>query len=110
MDSKFLKEKNRELAKLVNRELHCPIGFHNPRDLYELEIAARGKPTVGYPNLPHDLYKPDPIIKLKEGLAKLVEKYKQDAHALTLLGDLDKSRVYNAIATQLDCLLEGSSK
>lgn len=109
MDSKFLKEKNRELEKLVNRELHCPVGFHNPRDLYELEIAARGKPTIGYPNLPHDLYKPDPIIKLKEGLAKLIEKYKQDAHALTLLGDLDKSRVYTGIANQLDRLLKGGA-
>lgn len=104
------KELNLKFPKLVDRKLHCPIGFHNLRSLYELEIAARGKPTIGYPNLPHDLYKPDPIIKLKEGLAKLVEKYKQDAHALTLLGDLDKSRVYNGIATQLDCLLEGSSK
>jgi len=109
MDSKFLKEKNRELVKLVNRELHCPVGFHNLRSLYELEIAARGKPTIGYTNLTHNLYKPDPIIKLKEDLAKLVEKYKQDAHALTLLGDLDKSRVYNCVANQLDRLLKGGA-
>ncbi|HFG6988671.1 hypothetical protein U2E86_04895 [Acinetobacter baumannii] len=109
MDSKFLKEKNRELAKLVNRELHCPIGFHNLRRLYEWEIMERGKPTIGYPNLPHDLYKPDPLIKLKEDLAKLAEKYKQDAHALTLFGDLDKSRIYNGIANQLDQLLKGKA-
>lgn len=110
MDSKFLKEKNRQLAQLVNRELHCPVGFHNLRSLYELEVAARGRPTIGYPNLPHDLYKPDPIIKLKADLNKLVEKYKQDAHALTLLGDLDKSRVYNGIANQLGQLLEGATQ
>lgn len=51
----------------------------------------------------------DPLSKLKEGLAKLIEKYKQDAHALTLLGDLDKSRVYNGIANQLDHLLKGGA-
>lgn len=109
MDSKFLKERNRQLAILVNREVHCPVGFHNLRSLYELEIAARGRPTIGYLNLPHDLYKPDPIIKLKADLSKLVEKYKQDAHSLTLLGDLDKSRVYNGIANQLDRLLKGGA-
>ncbi|EPH3736674.1 TPA: hypothetical protein JI034_10375 [Acinetobacter baumannii] len=107
MDSKWLEEQRHELAKLLDREIHCPIGFHNLRNLYELEIKARGRPTLGFPNLPHNLYKPDPIIKLKEDLAKLVEKYKQDAHALTLLGDLDKSRVYNGIANQLDQLLKG---
>ncbi len=107
MDSKWLEEQRHELAKLLDREIHCPIGFHNLRNLYELEIKARGLPTLGFPNLPHNLYKPDPIIKLKEDLAKLVEKYKQDAHALTLLGDLDKSRVYNGIANQLDQLLKG---
>ncbi|MDC5509090.1 hypothetical protein NRA54_05440 [Acinetobacter baumannii] len=107
MDSKWLEEQRHELAKLVDREIHCPIGFHNLRNLYELEITARGRPALGFPNLPHNLYKPDPIIKLKEDLAKLAEKYKQDAHALTLLGDLDKSRVYNGIANQLDQLLKG---
>ncbi|MEN8406074.1 hypothetical protein [Acinetobacter seifertii] len=47
--------------------------------------------------------------ELENAISELVEKYKQDAHALTLLGDLDKSRVYNCIATQLDRLLEGGA-
>ncbi|MFV5616030.1 hypothetical protein VXQ97_15315, partial [Acinetobacter baumannii] len=42
----------------------------------------------------------DPLIKLKAGLTKLRDKFINDAHALTLLGDLDKSRVYNGIANQ----------
>ncbi|MGN7668348.1 hypothetical protein [Acinetobacter baumannii] len=51
----------------------------------------------------------DPLIKLKAGLAKLRDKFINDAHALTLLGDLDKSRVYNGIANQLDHLLKGGA-
>ncbi|EOG4087997.1 hypothetical protein ACLB0G_002208 [Acinetobacter baumannii] len=51
----------------------------------------------------------DPLIKLKAGLTKLRDKFIKDAHALTLLGDLDKSRVYNGIANQLDHLLKGGA-
>lgn len=51
----------------------------------------------------------DPLINLKTGLTKLRDKFIKDAHALTLLGDLDKSRVYNNIANQLDHLLKGGA-
>lgn len=51
----------------------------------------------------------DPLIKLKAGLTKLRDKFINDAHALTLLGDLDKSRVYNCFANQLDHLLKGGA-
>ncbi|HCV3128862.1 TPA: hypothetical protein OV565_002937 [Acinetobacter baumannii] len=51
----------------------------------------------------------DPLIQLKEGITKLRDKFLNDAHALTLLGDLDKSRVYNGIANQLDHLLKGGA-
>jgi len=51
----------------------------------------------------------DPLIKLKAGLTKLRDKFINDAHALTLLGDLDKSRVYNGIANQLDQLMKGGA-
>ncbi|MGK3623100.1 hypothetical protein ACSLGU_05235 [Acinetobacter sp. A11] len=51
----------------------------------------------------------DPLIKLKAGLTKLRDKFINDAHALTLLGDLDKSPVYNGIANQLDHLLKGGA-
>lgn len=51
----------------------------------------------------------DPLIKLKAGLTKLRDKFINDAHALTQLGDLDKSRVYNGIANQLDHLLKGGA-
>ncbi|MFP1135755.1 hypothetical protein ACLD1F_00895 [Acinetobacter baumannii] len=86
MDSKWIEAQHRELAKRINPELHCPVGFHNLRSLYELETAARNKTTIGYLNLQQNLYKPDPIIKLKEDLAKLVEKYKQDAPCINSLG------------------------
>ncbi|HCA5146747.1 hypothetical protein R4511_01995 [Acinetobacter baumannii] len=51
----------------------------------------------------------DPLIKLKAALTKVRDKFINDAHALTLLGDLDKSRVYNGIANQLDHLLKGGA-
>ncbi|HEE6636891.1 TPA: hypothetical protein R7S54_002311 [Acinetobacter baumannii] len=51
----------------------------------------------------------DPLIKLKAGLTKLRDKFINDAHALTLLGDLDKSRVYNCFANQLEHLLKGGA-
>lgn len=49
------------------------------------------------------------LAELVNAISELVEKYKQDAQALTLLGDLDKSRVYNCIANQLDHLLKGGA-
>ncbi|MEQ1067239.1 hypothetical protein ABLB96_15095 [Acinetobacter sp. XH1741] len=51
----------------------------------------------------------DPLIQLKEGITKLRDKFKNDAHALSRLGDMDKSRVYNGIANQLDHLLKGGA-
>ena len=51
----------------------------------------------------------NPLSKLKAGLTKLRDKFLNDGHALTLLGDLDKSRVYNGIANQLDHLLKGGA-
>ena len=51
----------------------------------------------------------DPFINLKTGLTKLRDKFINDAHALTRLGDLEKSRVYNGIANQLDHLLKGGA-
>ncbi|MGQ1356799.1 hypothetical protein ACT4WJ_10095 [Acinetobacter baumannii] len=49
------------------------------------------------------------LVELRSSIENLVQKYKHDAHALTLLGDLDKSRVYNGIANQLDHLLKGGA-
>ncbi|MBD1230712.1 hypothetical protein IC789_05330 [Acinetobacter seifertii] len=49
------------------------------------------------------------LAELENAISELFEKYKQDAHALTLMGDLDKSRVYNGIANQLDHLLKGGA-
>lgn len=51
----------------------------------------------------------DPLSKLEAGLTKLRDKFINDAQALTLLGDLDNSRVYNGIANQLDHLLKGDA-
>ncbi|HGH3561158.1 TPA: hypothetical protein ACJK7B_002397 [Acinetobacter baumannii] len=50
------------------------------------------------------------LAELENAISELIEKYKQDAHALTLLGDLDKSRVYNSIANQLGQLLDGATQ
>lgn len=49
------------------------------------------------------------LAELENAISELIEKYKADAHALTLMGDLDKSRVYNGIANQLDHLLKGGA-
>lgn len=46
---------------------------------------------------------------LENAISELIEKYKADAHALTLIGDQDKARVYNGIANQLDHLLKGGA-
>ncbi|MEQ1107197.1 hypothetical protein [Acinetobacter seifertii] len=49
------------------------------------------------------------FVELEDAISELIEKYQADAHALTLMGDLDKSRVYNSIANQLDHLLKGGA-
>jgi len=51
----------------------------------------------------------DPLSRLKAGLTKLRDNFINDAQALTLLGDMDKARVYNGIASQLDGLLKGGA-
>ncbi|EPH1388623.1 hypothetical protein OUM56_000663 [Acinetobacter baumannii] len=47
--------------------------------------------------------------ELRSSIENLVQKYKHDAHASSLLGDQDKSRVYNCFANQLDHLLKGGA-
>lgn len=47
--------------------------------------------------------------ELRSSIENLVQNYKQDAHASSLLGDQDKARVYNCFANQLDHLLKGGA-
>ncbi|WP_017817091.1 YdaU family protein [Acinetobacter baumannii] len=49
------------------------------------------------------------LVELSESIEKLAQKYKQDAHSSSLLGDQDKARVYNCFANQLDHLLKGGA-
>lgn len=51
----------------------------------------------------------DPLIQLKEGISKLRDKFINDAIELSLLDEMDKSRVYDGIANQLDQLLKGGA-
>ncbi|MBO9528893.1 MAG: hypothetical protein J7514_03595 [Acinetobacter oleivorans] len=51
----------------------------------------------------------DPLIKLKKGLAKLRDKFINDALELSTLEEMDKSRIYNGIANHLDHLLKGGA-
>ncbi|HHP0304960.1 TPA: hypothetical protein ACRZR4_003219 [Acinetobacter baumannii] len=48
-------------------------------------------------------------VELRSSIENLVQKYKHDAHASSLLGDQDKSRVYNCFANQLENLLKGGA-
>ncbi|HFE9653333.1 hypothetical protein OHW45_06130 [Acinetobacter baumannii] len=47
--------------------------------------------------------------ELRSSIENLVQKYKHDPHASSLLGDQDKSRVYNCFANQLENLLKGGA-
>ncbi|HCW5917706.1 TPA: hypothetical protein OXR34_002432 [Acinetobacter baumannii] len=49
------------------------------------------------------------LVELRSSIENLVQKYKQDAHSSSLLGDQDKARVYNCFANQLDHLLKGGA-
>ncbi|EKP53557.1 hypothetical protein ACINNAV82_1247, partial [Acinetobacter baumannii Naval-82] len=49
------------------------------------------------------------LVELRESIEKLAQKYKQDAHSSSLLGDQDKARVYNCFANQLEHLLKGGA-
>ncbi|MCO9048645.1 hypothetical protein [Acinetobacter sp. UC24323] len=105
MDSKWIEAQRRKMEKLISPELIktrdlAPQNYFqemvkeaNEQELRKLERLGR--------------IKKHSLVDLRGGIENLAQKYKQDAHASSLLGDLDKSRVYNGIANQLDQLLKG---
>ncbi|EIB7123173.1 TPA: hypothetical protein JIP90_000440 [Acinetobacter baumannii] len=107
MDRKWVEQQRREMEKLISPELIktrdlAPQNYFqemvkeaNEQELRKLERLGRTKK--------HSL------VDLRGGIEKLAQKYKQDAHASSLLGDQDKARVYNRFANELEHLLKGGA-
>ncbi|OTR94191.1 MULTISPECIES: hypothetical protein [Acinetobacter] len=104
MDSRWIEAQRREMEKLISPELikSRDLARQNYFDHMEKEMTGHVSRSIE----PLSGKKQNTMVELRGAIEKLVQKYKQDAQALTLLGDLDKSRVYNGIATQLDHLLK----
>jgi len=47
--------------------------------------------------------------ELRSSIEYLVQKYKHDAHASSIFGDQDKTRIYNRFVNQLEHLLKGDA-
>ncbi|MDO7219811.1 hypothetical protein [Acinetobacter nosocomialis] len=107
MDSKWIEQQRREMEKLISPELikSRDLARQSYFDHMEKEMAGH----VSHSIEPLSGKKQNALVELRGAIEKLAQKYKQDAHALTLLGDLDKTRVYNGIANQLDHLLKGGA-
>lgn len=91
------------------------IGHQEKMDgLTKLLSIALGDLNVAKKNL-RDRYAAFQLVReeiegLQKSLNTLSQKFKQDAHASSQLGDLSTSRIYNAIANQLDQLVKGCEK
>lgn len=113
---------NRHYGPFVDVVAH-PLNICALVDMAQLSVGLQVKvdrlqgqlERVGYTDNGGELMKPplgiaprfDLLDELRSSIENLVQKYKHDAHASSLFGDLDKSRVYNGIANQLDQLLKG---
>ncbi|HCA5294902.1 UNVERIFIED_CONTAM: hypothetical protein KWG02_18100 [Acinetobacter baumannii] len=51
----------------------------------------------------------DLLDELRSSIENLLQKYKHDAHASSLFGDQDKTRIYNRFVNQLEHLLKGGA-
>ncbi|SSO21322.1 Uncharacterised protein [Acinetobacter nosocomialis] len=107
MDSKWIEQQRREMEKLISPDLikSREEARKSYFDHMEKEMARHVSRSIE----PLSGKKQNALVELRGAIEKLAQKYKQDAHALTLLGDLEKSRVYNGIANQLDHLLKGGA-
>lgn len=105
MDSKWLEEKCYNMEKHFSPEVIKSGVLARHKCIPEMVKELKDQESRNFERL--NQIKKHPLVELKGAIENLAQKYKQDAHALTLLGDLDKSRVYNGIANQLDQLLKG---
>lgn len=110
MDSKWLEEQKTKLRKQFKHEFNVSYDMAQQMSFQEMTEKLKGHDYSKFDCMPiMPRKKKDALEDLKSAIEKLAQKYKQDSHALTLLGDLDKSRVYNGIANQLDLLLKGGA-
>lgn len=107
MDSKWIEQQRREIEKLISPDLIKPIELDRQKCFQEMVKDSNEQESRKLESLGR--IKKHSLVDLRGAIEDLAKKYKQDACALTLLGDLDKSRVYNGIANQLDHLLESAS-
>ncbi|HAV2809501.1 hypothetical protein ACPZ57_10860 [Acinetobacter baumannii] len=107
MDSKWIEQQRREMEKLISPELikSRDLGRQSYFDQMEKEMAGHISRSIE----PLSGKKQNMLVELKQSIEKLAQKYKQDAHASSLLGDQDKARVYNCFANQLEHLLKGGA-
>lgn len=105
MDSRWIEAQRREMEKLISPELikSRDLARQSYFDHMEKEMADHVSRSIE----PLSGKKQSTLVELRKSIEKLAQKYKHDAHASSLFGDLDKSRVYNGIANQLDQLLKG---
>lgn len=97
----------------------CRIAFEGGQQSMQVKVdGLKGQLIkLGFTDNGGPLMKPplgiaprfDLLDELRSSIEKLAQKYKQDAHASSLLGDQDKARVYNCFANQLDHLLKGGA-
>ncbi|MFL9575687.1 hypothetical protein [Acinetobacter baumannii] len=107
MDSKWIEAQRREMEKLISPELikSRDLARQSYFDQMEKEMADH----VSRSFEPLSGKKQNMLFELKQSIEKLAQKYKQDAHSSSLLGDQDKARVYNCFANQLEHLLKGGA-
>ncbi|MFX5640128.1 hypothetical protein ABTF02_09335 [Acinetobacter baumannii] len=107
MDSRWIEAQRREMEKLISPELITSrdLARQSYFDQMEKEMADHVSRSIE----PLSGKKQSTLVELSESIEKLAQKYKQDAHSSSLLGDQDKARVYNCFANQLEHLLKGGA-
>ncbi|RSO39191.1 hypothetical protein [Acinetobacter lactucae] len=107
MDIKWIEQQRREMEKLISPELIKTRDLALQKCFQEMVKDSNEQETRKLESLGR--IKKFSLVDLRGAIEDLAKKYKQDARALTLLGDQDKARVYNGIANQLDHLLKGGA-
>ncbi|KQD41169.1 hypothetical protein [Acinetobacter baumannii] len=107
MDSNWIEQQRRVMEKLISPDLIKPIELDRQKCFQEMVKDSNEQESRKLESL--NRIKKYSLVDLRGAIKDLAKKYKQDARALTLLGDQDKARVYNGIANQLDHLLKGGA-
>lgn len=108
MYSNWIEQQRREMEKLISPETikSRDLARQNYFDHMEKEMTGHVSRSIE----PLSGKKQNTLVELRGAIEILAQKYKHDAHASSLLGDLSASRIYNAIANQLDQLVKGCEK